>query len=261
MKTLTGSARFLAKLALLALAVVMTTLAPTQDSPRVGADHSELYIAPSPASSTHLNNIFLIVGGDSETFYVRAKDVTHDPTGVAGFEIALVYDNDVASVTSIIPDTFWLGSTGRTALCSAFTIRAIAGDPDGLWEALVGCGTSFPLPLGVQGSRLLATFTLTPGSVPSSGPFTNLSFLVNTTGDAAVIPVTVRSSNVAVAYCGDLTGDGVVNIVDIGTMVLHFGENEFSPHWDPNADLNGDGVVNILDIGFIVVQFGDTCVR
>ena len=259
MKTLAGSARFLAKLALLALAVVVTTLAPMQDSRRAGADHSELYIAPSPASSTHLANIFLVVGGEPETFYVRAKDVTHDPSGVAAFEITLIYDSDVVSATSLVPDTIWLGSTGRSALCSDSTIRALPGDPDGLWEALVACGTLGAEGVGAQGSGLLASITLTPASVPGIGALTNLSFLVNTTGDAALIPVTVRSSNVAVSYCGDLTGDGVVNILDIGTMVLHFGETEESDEWDPNADINADGVVNILDIGFIVIQFGSLC--
>ena len=260
MKTLAGSARFLAKLALLALAVVVATLAPGQDSRRVGADHSELFIAPSSASSTHLASIFLIVGGDSKTVYLRAKDVTHDPTGVASFGVELVYDNDVLSVTSVVPDTTWLGSTGRATLCSVTTIRAISGDPDGLWEAIVGCGSLGQTPSGPQGSGLLASITLAPGSVPGSGSLTNLSLVRNTTGEADVIPLTVRSSNVAVAFCGDLTGDGVVNILDIGTMVLHFGETKASPGWLPNADLNDDGVVNIIDIGFIVFQFGTRCV-
>ena len=259
MKTLAGSARFLAKLWLLALAVVVATLAPAQDSRRVGADHSELHIAPTFASSTHLSSIFFLVGGEPKTVYVRAKDVMHDPSGVAAFELRFVYDNDVVSATSIVPDTAWLGSSGRPVSCSASTIRAIPGHPDGLWEALVGCATLFEFPDGPHGSGLLASITLVPGSEPGSTALTNLSFLVNTTADAAVIPVTVRSSVVTVAYCGDLNGSGAVDAFDIGIEVVAFGSVEGTPGWDPLTDLNGSGNVDAFDIGIIVVQFGLLC--
>ena len=260
MKTLAGSARFLAKLALLALAVVVATLAPAQDSRRVGADHSELYIALSAASSNHMNSLFFVVGSEARTFYVRAKDV-HDPTGVAGFELTFVYDNDVVSVQFLDPDSTWLNSTGRSVLCSASTIRAITGDPDGLWEALVGCGTLGAEGLGPQGSGLLGSITLKPALVPGSTALTNRSSLVDTTEFSAEIPVTVRSSNVTVAYCGDLNGDGAVTVSDIGIMIANFGRAEGGPDWNPDADLNGDGVITVSDIGLVVVQFGTLCTR
>lgn len=43
----------------------------------------------------------------------------------------------------------------------------------------------------------------------------------------------------------DVTGDGVVNILDLTFVASRFGES------DPEADVNGDGIVNILDLVLI----------
>ncbi len=47
----------------------------------------------------------------------------------------------------------------------------------------------------------------------------------------------------------DITGDGVVNILDLVRMVSHFGEE------NPEVDVTGDGVVNILDLVAIAQNF------
>ena len=261
MKTLAGSARFLVTLALLALAAVVALLAPVQNGRRAGADHSELHIAPSAASSTQLANLFLLASGPPKTFYLRAKDVTPDPTGVAAFEVKVTYDNDVLSVISIAPDLAWLGSNGRSAGCSKSEIGPVDPDiPNGPWEAKLACSTLGDVPpWGAQGSGLLASITLLPGSAPGSTALTNLSFLINTTKDEEVIPVTLRSSVVTVAFCGDLNNSGAVDGFDIGIEVVAFGTVEGTPVWNPLTDLNGDGRVDGFDIGIIVVQFGLLC--
>ena len=47
----------------------------------------------------------------------------------------------------------------------------------------------------------------------------------------------------------DITGDGVVNILDLVRMVSHFGEE------NAEVDVTGDGVVNILDLVAIAQNF------
>ena len=47
----------------------------------------------------------------------------------------------------------------------------------------------------------------------------------------------------------DVTGDGVVNILDLTFVASHFGES------NPEADVNGDGIVNILDLVLIAQNF------
>ncbi len=51
---------------------------------------------------------------------------------------------------------------------------------------------------------------------------------------------------------GDVNGDGLVNIVDIGIIVDNY---RLSPPDNPAADLNHDGLVNIIDIGIVVDHY------
>ena len=49
----------------------------------------------------------------------------------------------------------------------------------------------------------------------------------------------------------DVTGDGVVNILDLTLVASRFGGN------DADADVTGDGIVNILDLVLIAQHFGN----
>lgn len=49
----------------------------------------------------------------------------------------------------------------------------------------------------------------------------------------------------------DVTGDGVVNILDLTFVATRFGGN------DADADVTGDGIVNILDLVLIAQNFGN----
>ena len=57
---------------------------------------------------------------------------------------------------------------------------------------------------------------------------------------------------VEAALASDISGDGVVNIQDLVTVALEFGESGA----DLAGDVNGDGVVNIVDIVTIARDFG-----
>lgn len=52
---------------------------------------------------------------------------------------------------------------------------------------------------------------------------------------------------------GDVDGNGIVNIVDIGIIIDNYGS---SPPIDIRTDLNGDGVINIVDIGIVIDNYG-----
>ena len=49
----------------------------------------------------------------------------------------------------------------------------------------------------------------------------------------------------------DVTGDGVVNILDLVFVASRFGDA------DTDADVNADGVVNILDLVLIAQNLSD----
>ena len=61
----------------------------------------------------------------------------------------------------------------------------------------------------------------------------------------------VRSNLVPDVSAYDVTGDGVVNILDLMFAASRFGDA------DPDADVNADGVVNILDLVLIAGNLSD----
>ncbi len=65
------------------------------------------------------------------------------------------------------------------------------------------------------------------------------------------------------AACGDacppdITGDGVVNVLDLIDMLLCFGLPATAP-CDIGQDVNGDGNVNVLDLIDVLLAFGTAC--
>lgn len=55
---------------------------------------------------------------------------------------------------------------------------------------------------------------------------------------------------------GDISGDGQVNLTDLGIVMGAFGRKIGEPGFDPMADLNGDGIVDIFDLVMIGIDFG-----
>jgi hypothetical protein len=55
---------------------------------------------------------------------------------------------------------------------------------------------------------------------------------------------------------GDVNGDGLVNITDVGIVLAHFGQIGVPPEF---GDVNHDGVVNIADLGIVLANYGATC--
>ncbi len=53
----------------------------------------------------------------------------------------------------------------------------------------------------------------------------------------------------------DVNADGVINILDLTFVALHYGEMP-DDALSPNPDINGDGTVDILDLTLIASHFG-----
>ncbi len=53
---------------------------------------------------------------------------------------------------------------------------------------------------------------------------------------------------------GDATGDGVVNICDLGQLAMNYGMSEGATVW--NGDFNGDGSVRVGDLGILSANYG-----
>jgi hypothetical protein len=53
----------------------------------------------------------------------------------------------------------------------------------------------------------------------------------------------------------DINQDGVVDDLDLGLLLLHYGETTSPPY--PRWDVNEDGVVDDLDLGFLLLHYGE----
>ena len=66
--------------------------------------------------------------------------------------------------------------------------------------------------------------------------------------------------NITVTIPGDVNGDRIVDIFDIGTISAHWypGPPVGPLGYDANADINNDGAVDIFDVGIASAQWGQT---
>ncbi|TVY00333.1 hypothetical protein FPZ49_33150 [Paenibacillus cremeus] len=86
------------------------------------------------------------------------------------------------------------------------------------------------------------------GAVSSTTVSITQAQLANGTGDVT----TASAASVNIPFVpGDVNGDGVVNIGDLGMMAAAYGLTSSSPQWNKNLDLNNDGVINIIDLAAV----------
>jgi len=260
-KTWTTRAWFVTRMLALLAAVAVGLVLLGRDGRPVSASHTEIFfsLSPTTSSATPAGTLVFYPNSAPVTVYVHARNVTHDPTGVAAFEIKFTFNQDLVSVTSLQQSSTWLGSTGRSPTC---TSPIVGPDISGLYRADVGCYTAGTSPFGPQGGGLLGSFVLAPGTITGSSSLVNRSFLLNTTADALEITALKRNVSAVVAECADFNNDHVVSASDIGLVVQHFGTVGGPPpsqNWDPRYDMNNDNAIGAADIGLTVIQFGRQC--
>lgn len=254
-----------------ALAAVMLLLA--QDSRPASAVNTRVYFTYSTTNPSPQSNIILNPDGAPVTLYVWAENIT-DPQGLASFSVDVIYDPDLMSVPNVsFSDTF-LESTGRQAMCTTLPAQPVPGDPDHYYvnAACASIVTNPPAP-PVQGSGLLATLTVVPGSDYGMAALTNDSFMMDagyiippdTVVNPEQIAATVISATAQIAKCGDVApppnGDGAVSGLDFFSLLTKFGTSQGLPGWDERYDLNGDGAVAGVDFFILLGQFGALCTQ
>jgi len=123
-----------------------------------------------------------------------------------------------------------------------------------------------------SGGLLLASTTAT--LAPNTSTIVTLSWDASTLQrgkyiiGAAVAPVSgeLNTGNNVVLFLaftqkfrGDLDGNCVVNILDVGTVNTVFGQNLGGSRYNPVADQNNDAKINILDVTLVNAGFGTHC--
>lgn len=55
----------------------------------------------------------------------------------------------------------------------------------------------------------------------------------------------------------DVDGNGLVNMIDLYIVAIHYGETPESPNWDPRADVDRNGIITMLDLYMVAIHFGE----
>lgn len=58
----------------------------------------------------------------------------------------------------------------------------------------------------------------------------------------------------------DLNQDGGIDVLDFTIATLAYGSTAGSPSWNPDADVDKNGIVDLLDIATILTHYGETYV-
>lgn len=140
---------------------------------------------------------------------------------------------------------------GATTGAAAFTFSYTVSD----YAATLDFGG--PLPPDTYTVTVADTVTSTAASIALDGE-------MSAPDDPAALPSgeglaggsAVFTFEVAPPCNADVTGDGQINIADLGVVLANFGAANAQPE---DGDVNGDGNVNIADLGELLAAFGTQC--
>lgn len=158
-------------------------------------------------------------------------------------------------------------AAGPTGSCSGapatFEVQGVGRDPIAYqWQIEVGSNawvslatSPIALPCFGQASATAPTSNATAIRIvacPLVSQYRVRCVLTNACGTTASAPFSVAVQRRA----GDANGDGVVNFVDLNTVLTTFGASVIA---GSPGDVNGDGVVSFQDLNIVLTNFGGSC--
>lgn len=207
-----------------------------QDIREKAAPATSLYISPAQVSVYRGKSTDLSVKMDTSTNLVTGIDIdiSFDPTS---FEVtSMTKGSGIANLNNEIAARVKIDNVLGKVTYSAFTIDTA--------KAVNGSGLEV----------LKLTVNVKPNAATGSR---NIGF-DSTTAVAAVqenqnVVINKTPTSINIKKYADVSGDGLINMVDIGIIVDNYGS---TPPSFADADINTDNIVNIVDIGIIVDNYG-----
>lgn len=179
------------------------------------------------------------VSDGSHSLTAVAKDAAGNATTAS--PVTITVDNAAPTVSITAPSS-------STTLTGTTTVAATATDNTGgsgiakveLYVDGVLTATALAPPYTFSWNTAAASFgghTLTVKVYDKTTP-------ANTATSAGI------AVNVDNAISGDINGDGKVDVLDLSTLLSHYGATSSA------SDLNHDGLVNVLDLSILLSHFG-----
>ncbi|MBU1752825.1 PEGA domain-containing protein [bacterium] len=168
-------------------------------------------------------------------------------TSLYGFQFDMRFNPNLLEVVSVTEGTFLKSDGGSTDWVSP-TIGT-----DSILAGCTRCGTI----TGVSGTGTLAVIRLkSKGVGTSSIELSNIILKDNSTP----IPQTISAipcNGVISAAPWDVVRNDKIDITDLSTVGIHFGETTASHGFYPPADINEDENINITDLSTVGIHFGE----
>jgi hypothetical protein len=123
------------------------------------------------------------------------------------------------------------------------------------------CATVGGTPLGPTGSGVLLTVRFKPLATLNDSTVVD-----QTTGIADIQGATIdhvdEDLSVLFARCADVSGNGVVSLVDVGQVLQNVGKTSSNdPNWAVTVryDLNQSNAISLADVGYALDEVGQSC--
>ena len=169
--------------------------------------------------------------------------VTDNSLGKASVIVGVLPEAPVGSISDVV---IIKGKTknvpGNALITIAQNSKAVAIGKDSNVIETYGQAS-----LNITAPTNTPTPTPTPTVTPTGTPTPTPTGTATSTATPTASPTGSPSAKV-----GDVNGDGMVNLIDIG-IVVDFYDMDVS--LKPKADVNGDGSINLIDIGMIVDRY------
>ena len=169
--------------------------------------------------------------------------VTDNSLGKASVIVGVLPEAPVGSISDVV---IIKGKTknvpGNALITIAQNSKAVAIGKDSNVIETYGQAS-----LNITAPTNTPTPTPTPTVTPTGTPTPTPTGTATSTATPTASPAGSPSAKV-----GDVNGDGMVNLIDIG-IVVDFYDMDVS--LKPKADVNGDGSINLIDIGMIVDRY------
>jgi hypothetical protein len=225
-----------------------------------------------PVISTHPATQSLTVGqaatftvatsaGTAPLYYQWRKGGTAIPGAIsASYSIPSVQFTDAGSFDVQIANCAGTVTSNPATLTVGAPV-SVSITPSTFTSTVPGGQLSFTAT--VTGSANTAvTWLLSGGGTLSSTTSNPVTFIAPSAATTSSLTATSVASTSATATVlittktGDLTGDGVNDILDLATFARAYGSHPGDGNWFAAADLNGDGVVNDLDLALFFALAG-----
>jgi hypothetical protein len=107
--------------------------------------------------------------------------------------------------------------------------------------------------------QLTAVYFTWNTSDTAFGVYTITAMVASVPGETDIADNTLANGDVMVTIPGDVNGDRIVDIFDVGILSAHWypGPPIGPLGYDPAADLNNDGAVDIFDVGIASAHWGE----